>query len=80
MILQTRTLRSECQIAFWLPSIKASKSCARMFLRFFEAENLKLDPINSNDILNSILNEEFLSDGDSEEPIEESWTNELVAL
>jgi len=31
-----------------------------------------LDPINSKDVLNSILNEEFLSDGDSEEPIEES--------
>ena len=40
----------------------------------------QLDPINSKHILNSILNEEFLSDGDSEEPIEESWTNELEAL
>jgi len=49
-----------------------------MFLRFFEAENLKLDPINSKDILNSILNEEFLSDGDSEEPIEESRTNKVM--
>jgi len=46
-----------------------------MFLRFFEAENLKLDPINSKDILNSILNEEFLSDGDSEEPIARGFMN-----
>ena len=46
----------------------------------FEAQ---LDPIEeaeenqdqSKDILNSILNEDVLSGSDSEEPIEESWTN-----
>ena len=32
----------------------------------------------SKDILNSILNEDVLSDSDSEEPIEESWTNKVL--
>ena len=32
----------------------------------------------SKDILNSVLNENVLSDSDSEEPKEESWTNNKV--
>jgi len=32
----------------------------------------------SKDILNSVLNDNVLSDSDSEEPIEESWTNNKV--
>ena len=30
------------------------------------------------EILNSILNKDILSDSDSEEPIEESWTNKFL--
>ena len=32
----------------------------------------------SKDILNSILNEDTLSDSDPEEPVEESWTNKVL--
>ena len=32
----------------------------------------------SNDILNSILNEDVLSDSDSEEPVEEWWTKKVL--
>ena len=66
IILQTRTLNSECHTAFWLPSIKPSKTSARIF---------REDRGVSKSIkrhLNSILNEDILSDSDSEEPIEES--------
>ena len=57
---------SECHTAFWLPSITPSKTSARMF---------REDRGVSKSIkrhLNSILDEDILSDCDSEEPIEES--------
>ena len=63
---------SECHTAFWLPSITPSKTSARMF---------REDRGVSKSIkrhLNSILDEDILSDCDSEEPIEESWTNKIL--